>query len=85
MTEPFPGPKKSVQHVDNQSELAFFAHELNQPLTAILGNAQAARRFMIGSEISRDELLAILDDIIQDTKRAGTLIRDFQKQHSAQH
>ena len=66
------------------SELANVAHGLNQPLTAILGNAQAARRFMMASEISRDELLAILDDIIHDTKRAGAMIRDLQAQHSPQ-
>ena len=54
------------------------AHELSQPLTAILGNAQAARRFINKGEISHDELLAIVDDIIRDTRRAAAIIRDLQ-------
>jgi signal transduction histidine kinase len=56
---------------------AALAHEINQPLAAILGNAQAARRFVSGGGISRDELLAILDDIISDTQRAGEVIRNL--------
>jgi signal transduction histidine kinase len=54
---------------------AFTAHEINQPLAAILGNAQAARRFILRDGISRDEILAILDDIIRDTKRAAEVVR----------
>jgi len=59
---------------------AAISHELNQPLAAILGNAQAARRFINKGAIDQDELLAILDDIIRDTKRAGGMIRDLQAQ-----
>ncbi|WP_297839657.1 PAS domain-containing protein [Pseudomonas sp.] len=50
-----------------------FAHELNQPLTAILSNAQAARRFLAKGEL--DELEDILTDIIEDDKRADEIIR----------
>ena len=50
-----------------------FAHELNQPLTAILSNAQAARRFLAKGKL--DELDDILTDIIDDDKRADTIIR----------
>ena len=57
---------------------AAIAHELNQPLAAILGNAQAARRFIDSGNISHDELLAILDDIIRDTKRAGAMVHDLR-------
>ena len=57
---------------------ANIAHELRQPLTAILGNAQAARRFINKDEISYEELLAIVDDIIRDTRRAAAIIRDLQ-------
>ena len=42
--------------------LATLAHELHQPLAAILGNAQAARRFLADGAIEPDELRAILDD-----------------------
>ena len=50
------------------------AHELNQPLTAILSNAQAARMFLDKDAIDRAELREILDDIIADDKRAGEII-----------
>lgn len=53
------------------------AHQLNQPLAAILANAQAARRFLESGEIHRDELLQILDDIIRDDKRAGEIVRSL--------
>ncbi|WP_027152829.1 PAS domain S-box protein [Mesorhizobium sp. WSM2561] len=51
------------------------AHELNQPLSAILSNAQAARR-MLGRDMpSLDDLMEILDDIIADDNRAGAVIQ----------
>jgi PAS domain S-box-containing protein len=50
-----------------------FAHELNQPLTSILSNAQAARRFLVKGRL--DELDEILVDIISDDKRADEIIR----------
>ena len=54
---------------------AALAHELNQPLTAILSNAQAGRRFLAGGNPDLDELGNILDDIVSDDKRAGEVIR----------
>jgi len=50
------------------------AHELNQPLTAILSNAQAAQHFLAGKEIDREELSEILKDIIAADQRAGEVI-----------
>jgi len=50
------------------------AHELNQPLTAILSNAQAAQRFLAHDDIDRDELREILSDIVDQDKRAGEVI-----------
>ena len=50
------------------------AHELNQPLAAILSNAQAARRFMNQDQVDQFELKEILEDIINDDKRAGEII-----------
>jgi len=47
---------------------ASLAHELNQPLTAILSNAQAAEPSNI------QELREILKDIAEDTIRAGLVI-----------
>lgn len=57
---------------------AELAHEINQPLTTILGNAQAARRFIRQGEAKPEEILAILDDIIRDDKRAGEVIRSLR-------
>ena len=51
------------------------AHELNQPLTAILSNAQAAQRFLKRDSVDLDEVRAIIDDIVSDDKRAGEVIR----------
>ncbi len=56
---------------------AALAHELNQPLAAILSNAQAARRFLADGAIDQDELRQILDDIARDDKRAGNVIRNL--------
>ncbi len=50
------------------------AHELNQPLAAILSNAQAARRFMNADNADLVEIREILEDIIRDDKRAGEVI-----------
>jgi two-component system sensor kinase FixL len=51
------------------------AHELNQPLTAILSNAQAAQRFIAKDDVDLDEVREILKDIVDEDKRAGEVIR----------
>ncbi len=52
------------------------AHELNQPLTAILSNAQAAQHFIAGKgDVDKVELAEILSDIIAADQRAGEVIR----------
>jgi signal transduction histidine kinase len=51
------------------------AHELNQPLTAILSNAQAAQHFLAADKIDPAELREILEDIVAEDKRAGEVIR----------
>ena len=52
------------------------AHELNQPLTAILSNAQAAQHFIASKgAIDQEELAEILSDIIAADQRAGEVIR----------
>jgi two-component system, LuxR family, sensor kinase FixL len=50
------------------------AHELNQPLTAILSNAQAAQRFLAQTPPRVDELAEILVDIVKSDHRAGAVI-----------
>jgi two-component system sensor kinase FixL len=54
---------------------ASLAHELNQPLTAILANAQAALRFMSGKPERLEDVREILQDIVKDNSRAGEVIR----------
>jgi two-component system, LuxR family, sensor kinase FixL len=51
------------------------AHELNQPLTAILSNAQAALRFLDDGGRNLEEIRAILADIVAEDKHAGEVIR----------
>jgi len=53
---------------------ASLAHELNQPLTAILSNAQAALRFIAGDSPDLAEIRNILNDIVADDRRAGEVI-----------
>jgi PAS domain S-box-containing protein len=53
---------------------ASMAHELNQPLTAILTNAQAAQRFLAASQPDLGEFREILKDIAHDTTRARDVI-----------
>jgi len=56
---------------------ASLAHELNQPLTAILSNAQAAQRFLSANRVDIEEVREILHDIVEDNNRAGEVIRQM--------
>ena len=51
------------------------AHELNQPLTAILSNAQAAQHLVGNKSADPEILVEILRDIIAADQRAGEVIR----------
>lgn len=51
------------------------AHELNQPLAAILANTRAMQRLLKCGMIQPAELTAICEDIIADDLRAGSVIR----------
>ncbi|AUX30849.1 MULTISPECIES: ATP-binding protein [Sorangium] len=64
-----------LNRVSAMSELAAsIAHELNQPLAAILSNAQAARRLLGQAPPDVAEARAALDDIAADGRRAGKVI-----------
>jgi C4-dicarboxylate-specific signal transduction histidine kinase len=52
-----------------------FAHELAQPLTSILANAEAALQIALRETAVPDEIREILRDIIRDDVRAGQMIR----------
>jgi two-component system, LuxR family, sensor kinase FixL len=51
------------------------AHELNQPLTAILVNARAALHHIGNPTVNLEEVKAMLEDIAADDMRAGEVIR----------
>jgi len=51
------------------------AHELNQPLTAILSNAQAGQQLIARDPPDLEEVRGILADIVADDLRAGEVIR----------
>jgi signal transduction histidine kinase len=51
------------------------AHEINQPLTAILSNAEAAQRFLSRAVPDISEVRQILGDIIRDDRRASDVVR----------
>jgi PAS domain S-box-containing protein len=54
---------------------ASLAHELTQPLTAIVSNASAARRFLARGQVDGALLGELLHDIAADGQRAGDVIR----------
>lgn len=65
-----------VSRLTTAGELtAALAHEISQPLAAILANAQAARHILNDEKPDMDELHAILDDIISDDTRAREVIK----------
>ena len=60
------------------------AHELNQPLTGILSNAQAAELMLKSDQWKREDYEGIIADIIADTKRAGDVIRNLRELYRKQ-
>jgi PAS domain S-box-containing protein len=64
------------------------AHELNQPLAAILSNAQAAQRFLAQSPPRVEQLGEILSDIVKSDHRARSVIqrlRAMLRKEAVQH
>jgi PAS domain S-box-containing protein len=57
---------------------ASFAHELNQPLTAIANNASAARRFLEHGNMDPVLLPELLHQMVADSQRAGEVIRGIR-------
>lgn len=51
------------------------AHEVNQPLTAILSNAQAALHLLAPETPNFAEIRGALEDIVQEDNRAGDIIQ----------
>jgi signal transduction histidine kinase len=53
---------------------ASIAHEVNQPLCAIISNAQTVQRLLAKGDSDLTELLEALEDISRDGKRANAVI-----------
>jgi C4-dicarboxylate-specific signal transduction histidine kinase len=53
---------------------ASIAHEIKQPLTAIVANAEAALRWLSNDPPNRDKAAATLQRIVRDGQRAGQVI-----------
>lgn len=65
-----------MARLNTMGELAAqLAHELNQPLCAIVGNGQTAQRLMDGQPPDFTELRAALRDIVTHGNRAAGIIR----------
>ena len=54
------------------------AHELNQPLTGIVNNASAGRRFIAKGRADLPKLDGLLEAIVEDGRRAGGIIRGIR-------
>ena len=62
---------------------ASIAHEVNQPLGAILSNTEAAELLMKSDQPPLEEIRAILSDIRRDDLRAGEVIRQVRQMVSS--
>ncbi len=78
--------ESELAHVTRIATLGEFsaalAHELNQPLAAILSNSQAALRFLAAEDPDLTEIRETLEDIVEDDQRARDIIlrlRDLTK------
>ena len=84
--------RAELSHLDRVSPMgvltAGIAHEINQPLTAILSNAQAANRFLKKEPQDLKEVKNALQDIVSDGKRSGEMvhsIRNIMKRYEPNH
>jgi signal transduction histidine kinase len=70
--------RQQLAHIGRVSAMgeltASLAHELNQPLTAILNNAEVALRHLDAASVDPAALREILSDIVADDKRAAAVI-----------
>jgi signal transduction histidine kinase len=69
-----------VSRVATLGELAaVLAHELNQPLTAILANSQAARRLLASDRADREDVDEALADIVAGAGHASDIIKRLRE------
>lgn len=75
--------RSELAHVSRVAQLGELsggmAHELNQPLTSILANAEAGAQLVGREPLDRDEIAAIFADIAEDDRRAAAIIADLRR------
>lgn len=65
--------------LSSMGELAgSLAHELNQPLTAIVSNAEAARQYLEADVVETAEVREILKDVADEACRASATVRQIR-------
>lgn len=74
--------RRQIWHSDRVASTgaisASLAHEICQPLAAMLNNAQAGLRFLDHDPVDLEEIREIFQDIVRDDKRAGTIINGLR-------
>jgi signal transduction histidine kinase len=55
------------------------AHELSQPLAAILANAQAAQSILAHGTHDNEAIIQILEDIVEEDRRAGQVVHRLRR------
>jgi signal transduction histidine kinase len=75
--------RREIAHLTRVSMLGelsgAIAHELHQPLTAILSNAQAVQNMMRKNPDNLADLREALDDIVQEGNRAGEVVHRMRR------
>ena len=70
--------RQELQRVGRQLTMgaitASIAHEIKQPLTAIVANAEAALQWLSNTPPNRDKAAATLQRIVRDGQRAGQVV-----------
>ncbi len=75
--------RAELAHVSRIAQLGelsgALAHELNQPLTSILANAETGSQLIAREPVDLEEIAAILADIAEDDRRAAVIIVELRR------
>ena len=67
-----------LSRVANMGEMAgALAHELNQPLTGMVNNASAGRRFIAKGRGDLSKLDDLFEAVVEDGRRAGEINPEY--------
>ncbi|MDN8618909.1 ATP-binding protein [Variovorax ginsengisoli] len=74
--------RQRLWHADRVQRInaltAAIAHEFNQPLTAILSNAQAGLHFLAREDAKPEMIIPILESVVRESKRAAETVRGIR-------